>query len=104
MCLNVFNNLGMEINIAKSSYVGIGQRHNFEIKEIIVNNWTLKWSQEFNYLGVMIASAKKFTVNLQNGKHKFFKELNGIFGKVGLKTSPVVLCSFIEQCCMPILL
>jgi len=104
MCLNVFNNLGMEINIAKSSCVRIGQRHNFEIKEIIVNNCTLKWSQEFNYLGVMIASAKKFTVNLQNVKHKFFKALNGIFGKVGLKTSPVVLCSLIEQCCMPILL
>jgi len=104
LCIYVFNNLGMEINIAKSSCVRIGQRHNFEIKEIIINNCTLKCSQEFNYLGVMIASAKKFTVNLQNVKHKFFKALNSVFGKVELKTSPMVLCSLIEQCCMPILL
>ena len=33
-----------------------------------------------------------------------FRALNGIFGKVGLKTSPVVLCSLINSFCTPILL
>ena len=49
-------------------------------------------------------SGKKFTVNLQDLKQKFFRSLNAIFGKVGCKTSPLVLSSLIETQCVPILL
>lgn len=57
-----------------------------------------------NYLGIIITSANTFKVNLQQVRHKFFRAVNAIFGRVGLNTSPVTLCSLIDHCCLPILL
>ena len=82
----------------------IGLRHSAVVSPITVNNQPLKWENEISYLGIKILSAKKFTINLQQVRQKFFRALNGIFGKVGLKTSPVVLTSLIESYCVPIML
>ena len=37
-------------------------------------------------------------------KQKFFRAINGIFGKIELKASPIVLCSLMSSFCTPILL
>ena len=37
-------------------------------------------------------------------KQKYFRALNGIFGKVGLNTAPDVICSLIDSQCVSILL
>ena len=60
--------------------------------------------KEINYLGIKNLCSKKFTVNLEFMKQKYFRSLNGIFGKVGLKTSPLVLISLINSYCVPNLL
>ena len=41
---------------------------------------------------------------MQIMKQKYFRALNGIFGKVGLNTAPDVICSLIDSQCVPILL
>ena len=94
----------MQINGSKSRCLRIGPRHAMPCKPININNMPIVWNQEIKYLGTAMASANHFTVNLQSTKQKFFRALNGIFGKVGLKTSPVVLCSLINSFCTPILL
>ena len=71
---------------------------------VFLNGQILLWNQELNYLGIVLCSAKKFTVNQQKCKQKFFKSINGIFGKVGLNSSLPVLSSLIETCCLPSLL
>src|SRR5271157_1484074 len=41
---------------------------------------------------------------IKSVKHKLFRALNSVFGKVGLNTSAELLCSLINAHCIPILL
>ena len=94
----------MQINISKSGCLRIGARHAVTCEPINIDNTSLKWFQEIKYLGIVLASAKILTVNFQAMKHKFFRALNKILGKIGLKSSPAVLCSLLNSFCTPILL
>jgi len=104
MCLKEFSTIGMDINVNKSGCMRIGERHNVDTKPIFINDIPLKWNQEIRYLGINFLSGKKFNFNMQTMKHKYFRALNGIFGKVGLNTAPDVICSLIDSQCVPILL
>lgn len=103
MCLEEFKNIGMSINITKSCCLRIGKRHNADVSPLNFDNELLPWKQELKYLGVVIASAKIFTVNYQNSIHKYFRAVNSIFGKIGLNTSAPVISSMVETKCVPIL-
>ena len=94
----------MQINTSKTACIRIGARHHAPVANISINNSTLTWNQELNYLGIVIASSKRFTVNQQKLKQKFFRNLNAILGKVGVKSSLCVLSSLVEKCCIPCLL
>ena len=59
---------------------------------------------ELKYLGIIIQSKQVFTVSILSARQKFFRAVNCIFGKIGLKTSLVVLCSLIQSICIPVLL
>jgi hypothetical protein len=96
--------IGMEFNIKKSGCLRIGVRHEKKVEAICMYNKTLPWVQELKFLGIVILSAKKFKFNFQTCKQKFYRALNGIFGKIGVDTSPVVLCSLIQSFCVPLLL
>jgi len=104
LCVSEFNNIGLEINISKSACLRVGLRHSAPVGSIKINNYPLNWVKGINYLGIKILCSKKFTVNLQFMKQKYFRSLNGIFGKVGLKTSPLVLISLINSYCVQNLL
>ena len=96
--------IGMEINSRKSACMRIGSRHNFPVQSLYINGQVLSWKNEIRYLGIVLTSSKQFNFSIQNTKHKFFRALNGILGKVGLNTSLEVLCSLIYTNCIPILL
>ncbi len=48
-------------------------------------------------------SANVFRMNLQSMRQKYFRALNGIFYKVGLRSSPTVILSLVDSFCIPIL-
>jgi hypothetical protein len=104
ICVQEFAAIGMSLNISKSGCMRIGERHIIAAKPISINDLPLDWMQEIRYLGINIISGKKFKINLQATKHKFFGALNGILGKVGPNSAPDVLCSLIESRCVSILL
>ena len=104
ICVHEFKSIGMSINLLKSACLRVGPRHAAVCQLIIIDQVPLKWVQEIKYLGIYLLSGKNFSFNLQPVKQKFFKALNGIFGKIGLKTSPAVLCSLINSYCVPILI
>jgi hypothetical protein len=104
ICIIEFKNIGLDINNNKSCCLRIGTRHCITPVNIIVNNIPLPWKQELRYLGIVINSAKSFKVNSQNCKQKYFRALNGIFGKVGLNTAVAIVTSLVETCCVPILI
>ncbi len=104
ICKIEFDKIGMEINISKSGCMRICPRHNVPCDTINISNTPIKWQQDITYLGIHFTSAKQLTLNLQQTKQKFFRAVNGIFGKIGLKASPVVLCSLLSSFCTPILM
>ena len=104
LCLKEFAAIGMNINVNKSGCMRIGERHNVETKPINIDSSPLQWNEEIRYLGINFLSGKKFNFNLQIIKQKYFRALNGIFGKIGLNTAPDVVCSLIDSQCVPILM
>lgn len=104
LCVIEFKLIGLEINAKKSSCIRIGNRFTTKACPIILNGVEMPWKQELEYLGVCIVSAKRFTLNWQKNKHKFFRALNGIFCKVGTQSSVAVTSNLIESCCTPILM
>ena len=104
LCVVEFEAIGMNINAQKSSCIRIGPRHLADVNMLNINNQPLCWKQELLYLGIVIQGGKCFHINLQKLKQKFYCTLNGIFGKVGMNTQPVVLVSLIHSTCVPVLL
>src|SRR5207245_10437407 len=99
-CVNEFDALGMEININKSGCMRVGDRHDAEVLAIKIYGNSLTWKNEIKYLGIFVTKSNRFQFNFQNTRQKFYRALNGIFGKVGLNTSPVVLCSLVDSFCV----
>src|SRR5271165_3624467 len=86
------------------SHITYGDRHKVTISSLQFGDQELHWKSEIKYLGIFILSTRRFCINCQYVKQKFFRSLNGIFGKVGLQTSPTVLCSLVDSYCTPVLL
>ena len=95
--------IGLEINLTKTSCIRIGPRHDCDAVPITIEQKPLKWVKEIKYLGLRLVSAKKFTVNLQESRQNYIRALNGVIGKVGTESSPLVLSSLIESFCVPVL-
>ena len=74
----------------------IGARHDAETDTLVINNMKLEWKNGIKYLGVILFSAKRFSFNSQVSKQKYYRAINGIFWKIGMNTSPAVLCSLIN--------
>ena len=96
LCFSEFDFIGMNINVKKSGCLRIGPRHRNQVSSTCINNQPLKWLQELKYLGIHLLSAIGFTFNLQVFKQKYYRALNGIFGKIGISSTPVVLCSLVS--------
>lgn len=103
LCNAILSDLNMEINAKKTSIIRIGPRFKYDFKPVEINHSPIGKSHELKYLGITLLSNSYFSVNNQPARQKFFRALNGIFGKVGLHTSPTVLCSLIHSICVPLL-
>ena len=103
-CVNEFEKLDLLINIKKSVCMRIGSRRLAPVSDMLVNNQPLLWKSELRYLGVTFTSGYHLKCNLQTMRQKYFKALNGIFGKVGVKSSIAVSLSLINSFCVPLLI
>lgn len=103
LCIKEFNEVDMAINVKKSICMRIGPRHNVDVSKIAINAETLEWKNELKYLGVNFLSANVIRCNLQIMRQKYFRALNGIFYKIGTRSSPMVILSLVDSFCIPIL-
>ena len=78
-CVREFNLLDLDINLNKSGCMRIGDRHHVNNVSLFIGDQMLHWKCEIRYLGVVIVSARRFTINQQNFKQKLYRSLNGIF-------------------------
>ena len=103
LCNKEFKAIGLSLNTAKSACLRIGPCHNVNIDNIIVNGCSLDWKSELRYLGVTFLRALTIKCNLQCVRQKYFRSLNGIFGKIGAHSPISVTLSLIHSFCVPIL-
>ena len=106
LCATEFEAIGLALNIKKSVCMRIGPRFNLvkhPVCNISVGNELLEWKSEIRFLGVFIVSASVFKCNFQVVRQKFFRALNGIFGKIGTNSSIPVTLSLISAYCIPLL-
>jgi hypothetical protein len=103
ICLFEFESIDMVINTKKSICMRIGYRRGVPVSNIRVLNQSLDWASELLYLGVSLVSAKIPKCNLQRVRQKYFRALNGIFGKIGTRSSVAVTLSLINSFCIPVL-
>ena len=103
LCLEEFNNMDMLINVKKSICMRIGERHKAEVSKIYIQSEAMDWKCEMKYLGVYFLAAKVLKCNLQPVRQKYFRALNGLFSKVGTRSSPMITLSLIDSFCVPLL-
>ena len=103
LCTAGFSDIDLPININKSLCVRIGPNYRSQVANIYINNESLQWNTKFNYLGLNFLSGNSLKCNLQTVRQKYFRALNGIFGKIGTKSSAIVTLSLIRSFCVPIL-
>src|SRR5271165_3878920 len=103
LCLDDFENMDMKINVNKSVCIRIGVRHKAEVANFVIQTQAMEWKCELKHLGVYLLSAKVLKSNLQSVRQKYFRALNGLFAKVGTRSSPMVTLSLIDSFCVPLL-
>ena len=103
ICVNEFNDIDLNINLKKSVCMRIGSGHKLSAANIRINNSDLPWKSELRYLGVSFLSSNSLKSSLQAVRQKFFRALNGIFGKIGVHSSVSVTLSLVNSFCVPIL-
>ena len=103
LCVKELDNLDLSVNINKSVCVRIGSRRSVPVSNMVIHNQSIEWKSELRYLGVVIVSSNCIKYNLQAARQKYFGAINGIFGKVGTRSSPSIILSLIDSFCIPIL-
>jgi hypothetical protein len=98
--------LGMSINVSKSTYIMFGPRFSNVYKEklLLYNSKQLDWSMRCKYLGVHLVSSTSFRVSFDIAKGRFFRSWNATFSRVGRLASEKAVMSLLRHKCLPILL
>ena len=104
ICTITLSECDLTVNNLKTTCLRIGQRFTHTTCELFMNNCKLIWKSEMKYLGIYILSERKFTCNLQPVRQKFYRSVNGIFGKIFSTGNPTLILSVINTFCVPILL
>src|SRR5207245_5924513 len=91
VCKETLDDIELEVNVSKSGCMRIGPRFDKTDIELFINTTKLTWKNEFSYLGVSLLAGRTFKCNLQKVRNKFYRSVNGIFGKIITLSSPAVV-------------
>jgi len=101
-CLSCATELCLNFNVKKSQCIQIGPRH-INVAKMYLYDMPVEWTETMNYLGLVIKSAKCFTVDTGSVKRKFFLSANSVIGNAKHMNEPVKL-QLIESYCLPSLM
>ena len=104
LCGNVFKELDLPINVAKSHCIRIGPRYRATCSELTLNDTVINWTQSIQFLGIRILCDKCFKCCMNDAKKKFYCSVNTIFGRLGTCADSSVLLHLVNTQCLPNLL
>ena len=99
ICNNVGNCLGIKFNNKKSHCMCIGPLSYVSLPPMQIDDQSINWSQQIKYLGIWINAHKKFNVDLNENRCKFFRTLNSILSKTKFACDLVKL-KLLESYCL----
>ena len=102
-CGLVGDELRMSFNCAKSACLVLGPNSSIKPGPMSINGLEIKWVDKMKYLGISLVSGKKFMVDLQETRRKFFISINTILNKCKY-ASDIAKLNLIESHCLPVLL
>lgn len=97
VCTQVFSDLDLPINAAKSHCMRIGPRYNAACSSLDLQETALHWAESMTFLGVNICRASKFKCCWSEAKKKFFCNVNTILGRLGTAAPINVLLKLINS-------
>jgi len=81
----------------------VGNRANIKPADILINQIPIPWSQELQYLGLVIVAGKKLKYDFHAKKAKFFGAVNSVLGKIGISNNAKLVLLLMMTKCNPIL-
>jgi len=101
ICCKELRKIGLAFNASKSSALRVGKRW-FEKCSDLVTEWGIvAWSNEVKYLGLNIKRDKRFKLNLDPLKIKFYASFNAMYSRLGQLADPGVAIHLLESIALP---
>jgi len=104
VCVNEFSNCDMRINASKCAVLRIGPRFSKYCADICIQGLPVPYCDKTKYLGVMLRSSVKFSVDLSYMKTKFYRAFDSLFHKSSKFKDKLVILQLISAYCKPHLL
>jgi hypothetical protein len=98
------NELDLKLNASKSCCIRIGKRFHADCVCIQSSAGPIPWQTKTSYLGVILLSARKFTVSYDKLKSNFYSSFNAIYSKLGKTNDVRVPLSLAFSIALPCLL
>ena len=101
-CFSTSTELPLQFNCAKSTCTarGLGAAHS--ISDMQLGSSCISWSSSFKYLGITFVGGKKWSVDIDVIKRKFYAFCNCILGKT-YSLDEILRLSLQEWYCLPVL-
>jgi len=103
-CVNEFSNCDMRINASKCAVLRIGPRFSKHCADICIQGLPVAYCDKTKYLGVMLRSSVKLSVDLSYTKTKFYRAFNSLFDKSSKFKDELVILQLNSAYCKPHLL
>ena len=103
ICECISSALELKFNCAKSKCLLTGPDKCLYLAPMQLNGADLEWAESIKYLGIIITSAKRFTIDFSETLQKFFAGVNPICDKCKYATD-IVKLHLLETHCLPVLL
>jgi hypothetical protein len=102
-CSEELVKIDMKPNAKKAACLRIGDRVNVKLTDVLIDQLPIPWSQELQYLGLVLCSGKKLKYDFHAKKAKYFGAVNSVLGKIGVSNNASLVLSIMVTKCSPIL-
>ena len=103
ICVEELNSIQLSVNPKKCFCMRIGKRYAVNCKSVVIDQNPIQWSNEIRYLGVYFTAGHLLKFNFAPSKSRFYRCMNCILSKTGIKAINVVF-SLTQSYCVPLLL
>jgi len=104
LCVDELCKIDMVINASKCAILRFGPRYSKPCTQICIQGSPVMYHDKTKYLGVMLRSTMKFSVDLSYMKSKFYRAFNSLFHKTGKFRDELVTLQLVSAYCKPYLI